>query len=367
MSALTALVDRALSGADERQTFLGQFIKRRVPIHFGGMSDPFQPVERKYGVTREYLEVLTRYQYPTIISTRGAMVSEDEYIGLLKELKNVIVQFSFSTTRDKAAATIEPHSTPPSRLLKAMEELSTHGVAVTCRWQPYIVGFSEQPREFLDRVSEVGCKHVALEHLKVPLERRGPLWKVLRRGLGSDPLQEYREAGARRDGRELVLQGVDKLRRVLHVRASVISRNMTFGAADNELQYLSSTGCCCSGADQFAGFENWFSHQIGAAVRACTGRQITYGVVSRKWAPVGSIDRYLNSHSRLKPREQVVGTLQAHIKWRWNHDRADGNPTAFYGVIRTDKWTRAGYRIYDWDPRVLELLPSDADYTDAQL
>src|SRR5271157_3956286 len=92
---------RTLQGAF-RETrplgLIGQFLRRRVPVHFGGMSDPFQHAERTFQVTRKYLEVLRDFQYPTVISTRSPMAAADPYLGLLTEMKSVVVQFSFTST-----------------------------------------------------------------------------------------------------------------------------------------------------------------------------------------------------------------------------------------------------------------------------
>jgi hypothetical protein len=52
-----------------------------------------------------------------------------------------------------------------------MDFLSARGVVVTCRWQPWIPGVSESPEEFVPRMAVTGCRHLAFEHLKLPLER----------------------------------------------------------------------------------------------------------------------------------------------------------------------------------------------------
>src|SRR5439155_533788 len=76
---------RRVEGLGPRdRTMLGQFLRRRVPIHFGGMSDPFQPAEARYRVTEAMLETLAARAYPTVISTRGLLVADDRYVQLLK-------------------------------------------------------------------------------------------------------------------------------------------------------------------------------------------------------------------------------------------------------------------------------------------
>ena len=89
---------------------IAQCLRRRMPIHFGGMSDGFQPAEARYRVTEAVLRVLARYSYPTVISTRGSLIGEGLYLDLLKSIGPVVAQFSFSTTRKQIASKVEPFS-----------------------------------------------------------------------------------------------------------------------------------------------------------------------------------------------------------------------------------------------------------------
>jgi DNA repair photolyase len=339
--------DRTTHVSPAQLGVIGQFIRRRVPIHFGGMSDPFQPAELRFGVSAAALKVLIRHQYPTIISTRGTMVAETSYVDLIKQLPAVLVQFSFSTSRDDLGSQVEPHSSTPSSLLRCMETLSKSGIAVSCRWQPFIPGISEKPSEFIRRVASTGCKHIGFEHLKVPLERKKTLWNRMTGTNGEDYFSIYKELGARQDGRELVLPPEEKLRTVIEVASEAHRCNMSFGAADNEFQHLSDSACCCSGADRFPGFENFFKHQIGYAIRSCRGKEITYSAIQSEWTPQGSVDRYLNSHSRIASRSKGPSSIRDHVLARWNQVAAPGSPASFFGVYATSEKIE-GAVVYRW-------------------
>jgi len=335
---------------------IGQFLEERVPIHFGGMSDPFQPIERRFQITRRYLETLIEYEYPTVISTRSTLPASEPYLGLLRNMKSVVVQFSFVSTRADVSHRLEQHTPDPGALLSTMETLAACGIPVTCRWQPYLPHVSENPREFVSRIASAGARHVALEHLKLPVETNHTLFKVLEAGAGKDLRREYAAAGARQDGRELLLPSHVKLPAILEVRGAAHEHGVSFGAADNEFQYLSDSGCCCSGVDQFAGFEGWFKHQVAHAVRRCRGRRITYGSIAGYWTPDGSVDRWLNSHSRTGDNS----TLRDHVRLRWNDVNCAFSPAAFYGVEATGELTPAGFRIYRWREDLEKLPPGRA-------
>jgi DNA repair photolyase len=351
--SIRASIERALTLDENKLSIIGQFLRRRVPVHFGGMSDPFQPVETRFRVTKETLEVLASFDYPTVISTRGVMVSSSPYLDLLRQMKFVVVQFSMSSSCDEIAHVLEPRSSPPSQLLRSMETLAEAGIPVTCRWQPYVPGQSEEPAQFAGRVSAAGCSHVGFEHLKVPLERNSSHWQDFVQQIGQDLYAHYKSGGAFRDGRELVMPARQKLDMVMRTASEVRRRGMSFGAADNEFQYYSDTSCCCSGVDRFPGFENYFRHQIAYALRKCRGDLITYESIKDEWAPRGSIDRYLNSRSRIGARNERRSTIIDHIKLRWNQPSGPGSPSSFFGVKPSGNRIH-GMNTYFWDEDIVE-------------
>lgn len=369
LPAAPGALERILAGAlrrERRSGLIGQFLRRRVPVHFGGMSDPFQPLEPSLRVTRRFLETLRNFEYPTVISTRSEMPSTEPYLAILREMKSVVVQFSFTSTRAPASLKLEPFTPSPARLLRTMERLSDRNVTVTCRWQPYVPGVSESPRAFVRRVTVAGARHVALEHLKLPLETGHPLWSKLLAGAGRDLHADFVAAGARREGRELVLPGQVKLPTILETREAVHEAGASFGAADNEFQYISDTGCCCSGVDQFPGFQNWFRHQVAQAVRLCQGKDIAYGSISRFWTPDGSVDRWLNSNSRIGRGGGNGGSLRDHIRTRWNDPGSGLSPGSFFGVEPTTEFSAGGYRLFRWKDEVRRLLPGPMGRPDGQ-
>lgn len=351
-NAIQRTLDRALIG--RKGGVVAQFLQHRTPLHFGGMSDPFQPAEAKYKVTLQALHTLVHHRYPTVLSTRSCLIATSPYLAIMRDFESVVVQFSFSTTSDEIAQRVEPHASKPSDLLRTMEVLRRMGIAVAARWQPYILGTSEGPLEFVSRVAGTGCQHLAFEHLKLPVERRNPLWQTLSAGASGDLLRIYQDAGAIRDGRELVLPtSEEKLSRILEVRRLAHAAGLTFGAADNEFQYLSDGDCCCSGVDFFPGFDNWFKHQIAVAVKRSKGSDIRYTSIKHEWLPSGSVDRHLNSHSRLSNRTDLQGTIDQHILSRWNSMRT--GPSMFFGV-RPGNSAPDGNVIYHWDQSILSRL-----------
>ena len=94
----------------------------------GSMSDPYNPLERRYGYTRGLLELLDRYCFGAAIATKGTLVERD--IDLLQRISThspVIVKITVTTPHDALSALVEPHAPPSSRRLAALEALSRAG------------------------------------------------------------------------------------------------------------------------------------------------------------------------------------------------------------------------------------------------
>ncbi|WCM26333.1 hypothetical protein NDN01_20350 [Sphingomonas sp. QA11] len=344
MPADPGALERAFNAARAGSTsVVAQALRRRVPVHFGGMSDPFQPAERRHQVSLAFLRALSGRSYPTVISTKGELAAEQPYVEILAGNPNTVVQFSLVSVDDRAASLIEPSATPPSRLLRAAERLTSAGVKVAFRLQPYLPSVAGEIEPYVRSLRSTGACHLSIEHLKVPLERTENQLIELAR-------EDYAKQGAVRDGREYVLPRHLKLGAILEMREVCGSAKLAFGCADNEFQYLSDGFACCSGVDQFDGFENIYRFQMGFAVRSSIAGPIRFEALEREWRPTGSIDRYLNSRSRLGPRTGETGTVEDHIRARWNNPSAPGSPLSFAGVVDTDERDDAGYKIYAWDP-----------------
>lgn len=102
---------------------------RCAPIALGSNTDPYQPVERDWRVTRQVLEVLAECRHPLTIVTKSALVERD--LDLLTELaRNGLVHVFLSVTTLDAglARTLEPRAAAPRRRLLAMERLNAAGV-----------------------------------------------------------------------------------------------------------------------------------------------------------------------------------------------------------------------------------------------
>ena len=104
-----------------------------IPLHWGGMSDPFQPCERKYEISYKCLRILEETKYPFVVSTKSTLIAKDKYLELIKN-SNCVVQFSACC---KEYDLIEPNAPSFKERIKAAKVISSHK-RVIIRVQPYI-------------------------------------------------------------------------------------------------------------------------------------------------------------------------------------------------------------------------------------
>jgi DNA repair photolyase len=349
---------RHLDGVQVRapRSVVEEFLAQRQPIHFGGMSDPFPPSERAQRVSLRYLEILSRHAYPTIVSTKSDLVSDDAYLRLITK-GTYLVQFSASSLDPKLTAQVEPGTPGPQRLLAAMRILRDAGVPTALRIQPLLPQREGDAKELLQAAVENGARHVAVEHLKVPIELSWRGSAPMRRALGFDVANLYRYRKALRVGREWLLRPEDRIAMILDFRSLSWRLGTSFGAADTDLLALGDGLCCCSGADQLMGFGKFFRRTYSEAIKA----GINDGIVSRGriadlWSPSGTIARFVNSHSRLPPVRSKAPGISAYIDDHWNGSQHGSSPGNFFGVRPTTQLDNGGYRIYELSSEMRELM-----------
>ncbi|NLC71110.1 MAG: radical SAM protein [Desulfuromonadaceae bacterium] len=100
--------------------------KKKGEVWISGVCDPYQPLEAKYQLTRECLEILAENHWPVVIQTRSPLVLRD--IDLFKKAENWQVGLSITTADDDIRKVFEPLAPPIGARLKAVEELHRNGI-----------------------------------------------------------------------------------------------------------------------------------------------------------------------------------------------------------------------------------------------
>ncbi|MDN2583696.1 PA0069 family radical SAM protein [Aquibium sp. ELW1220] len=141
-------------------------------IAIGTNTDPYQPIEKRYGIMRQILEVLEAHNHPVGIVTKSALVARDiDILGRMAEKGLAKVALSVTTLDRRLARAMEPRAATPTRRLEAMKALSEAGIPVSVMVAPVIPGLTDHEVErILDSAHSVGAREAGYIILRLPLE-----------------------------------------------------------------------------------------------------------------------------------------------------------------------------------------------------
>ena len=129
---------------------------RREQIAIGAATDPYQPAEGRYRLTRACIEVLGRARSPFGIITRGPLIVRD--VDVLQEAARrteVSVMFSVPTLDPVVWRTTEPGTAPPRQRLRALSTLVDAGIKASVGMAPILPGLSDRPEQLAEVVKAV--------------------------------------------------------------------------------------------------------------------------------------------------------------------------------------------------------------------
>ncbi|MBD0349414.1 MAG: radical SAM protein, partial [Thermoleophilia bacterium] len=137
---------------------------RGASVAIGAATDPYQPAEGRYRLTRACLETLAAAANPFGLITRGPMIVRD--IDVLQEAAraaDVSVNFSVPTLDEEVWRRTEPDTAPPRQRLRALERLVRAGIRAGVGMAPILPGLSDRPDQLAEVVKaarQAGAVHV---------------------------------------------------------------------------------------------------------------------------------------------------------------------------------------------------------------
>ncbi len=142
------------------------------PIALGSNTDPYQPAERKLGVTRSILEVLRDFRHPVTIVTKGALIQRDiDILAEMASLRLACVTVSVTTLDRTLARVMEPRAATPQRRLETIAALAKAGVPTGVLSAPMIPALNDAEMEdILAAAKDAGAVTAGYTMLRLPLE-----------------------------------------------------------------------------------------------------------------------------------------------------------------------------------------------------
>jgi DNA repair photolyase len=121
---------------------------QRESVAIGAATDPYQPAEGRYKLTRACLEVLAEASNPFSLITRGPMIVRDlDVLTTAAERADVSVTFSIPTLDEDVWRKTEPSTAHPRQRLRALKELVDAGIRASVGMAPILPGISDRPEQ----------------------------------------------------------------------------------------------------------------------------------------------------------------------------------------------------------------------------
>jgi DNA repair photolyase len=145
---------------------------RCTPVALGANTDPYQPAERRLGLTRTILEVLAEHLHPCLVVTKSRLVLRDlDLLAPLAAERLAAVYVSITTLDPDLARSMEPRAATPARRLATVRALADAGVPTGVLVSPVVPGLTEPEIErILSAAKDAGARSASFLLLRLPHE-----------------------------------------------------------------------------------------------------------------------------------------------------------------------------------------------------
>jgi DNA repair photolyase len=152
--------------------------KKRGVVGVSTVTDPYQPLEQKYLLTRYCLEQLLKVDFPIHIQTKSALVTRD--IDLISRFSESQVMMSIATVHDEQRKLLEPYSASIRERLHTLRTYADAGVKTSVFFGPiYPTTSLEEIPSILDTFRESGATEIWIDMLRL----KPGIWENIQKGL----------------------------------------------------------------------------------------------------------------------------------------------------------------------------------------
>ena len=137
-------------------------------VMLSSVTDPYQPLEKKYELTRKCLQKLLMHQFPITILTKSSLVLRD--LDLITKFSNREVGFTITTIVDESRKKVEPYSSPVEERIAALEEFHEKGVSTYVFLGPilpYITDKNDNLQNIVMNFAKAKVDHVMVDRLNM--------------------------------------------------------------------------------------------------------------------------------------------------------------------------------------------------------
>lgn len=213
-------------GIYNSESFLDVLIKDDITWHCGGMSDPFQPIEKKLHITKDMIDIANKYNKSILFSTKS-----DSVYGA--NIRPDLHTFQLSVTNIDDRKDIEPNVPSIEKRIQFYKDLKSDGFKVGIRVQPFMPNITKD--EIVDVFRD--ADYFTIEGIKIVPQNKEHKEEILK--LLDIDRNNFTQMGLLNLKPEFRLKAYESfINKLKHY-------NIPFSIADNDLHYISSGNCCC--------------------------------------------------------------------------------------------------------------------------
>jgi len=138
--------------------------KKKGVVGLGTVTDPYQPAEKRYEITRRCLELLLLHDFPVCIQTKSSLVLRD--VDLFKKFSNIEVGVTLTALDDRVREKMEPGASSVEERLRALSELSKNNVNTWVFLGP-VMPYITDAQALVEAISAVRPKYVLVDRLRI--------------------------------------------------------------------------------------------------------------------------------------------------------------------------------------------------------
>jgi DNA repair photolyase len=325
-------------------------IKNKITMQVGGLSDPFDGFEEKYGHGYEILKYLKDIGYPLNFSSKGDLILRNpKYLDLFRGMEKLwSYKASIITLDAEKSKIIEPGTPSPQQRAKVLETLGKMGIWTIWRMRPFIIGLTSLDYEAqLKLAHDIGVKAISTEFFCLELRSMGiakDKYDLLSKVVGFDIVQFYKNISSTQGYLRLNRKIKEPYYKRMKELCDEYGINLHVSDAHGK-EYSASGSCCGLPADangkpcltKYSEFQ--FTNALNIAKRK---GEVTWDDISKEdvWAKNLQVLKApgFNSGNNTR-REQKCGVdFNTYLRNLWNNPKAGGSPYKYFqGIMYPDR------------------------------
>jgi DNA repair photolyase len=332
------------------------WIRERRPIQWGGLSDPFCPLEERYGVGLELLKFFNKVRQPISFSSKSDLLLRDErYFDEFKKAGDLWHYKASIITLDEDKSKLLEAGTPsPMKRVEVLRKLKEAGTLTTWRLRPFVVGVSDVDLEEMVKLAgEVGCQSITTEFFCLEIRASGRKttqenFIKISKAMGMSVLKFYKENGT----------GAGYLRLDYNFLKPYVKRYVELAEKHGLKWFISDAkhkekgcgGSCCGLLPSNEHFKNYARAQMSHLIYLAKAKGVLYYQDyldamaengEAEWRNTAMVKNHLN----LKGRASKTNNMSFHDYFHrlWNEGFFEGY---FEGVLEVKGKDRNGDNVY---------------------